>query len=124
MAGKIHDEKSRFRKRSASDAMEKRPLDDAIAKDLAFRERSVSVTTPPWSNASTPISGPGQAVFGMSPAISGDSIRNLVGGFIGGINVLKPKNVIDSSLESVNEEFPAMRNYPNAGSLTDLAHIK
>jgi len=121
MASKIHDEKSRFRKRSASDAMEKKPFDEAIAKDLAFRERSVSMTTPPWSNASTPIGGP---VSGMSPAISGDSIRNLVGGFIGGINVLKPKNFIDSSLESVNEDLPIMRSHPNAGSLTDLAHVK
>jgi len=120
-AGKIHDEISRFRKRSASDAMERKPFDDV---DMEFRGRSVSMTSPPPSKPSTPIGGVGPTTSGLSPAISGESIRNFVGGFIGTINVLRPKNVVDTSLESVNEDFPAMRNYPNAGSITDLVHMK
>lgn len=120
-AGKIHDEISRFRKRSASDAMERKPFDDV---DMEFRGRSVSMTSPPSSKPSTPIGGMSPTTSGLSPAISGESIRNFVGGFIGTINVLRPKNVVDTSLESVNEDFPAMRNYPNAGSITDLVHMK
>lgn len=120
-AGKIHDEISRFRKRSASDAMDRKPFDDV---DIEFRGRSVSMTSPPSSKPSTPIAGVSPTTSGLSPAISGDSIRNLVGGFIGNINVLRPKNVVDTSLESVNEDFPAMRSYPNAGSITDLVHMK
>jgi len=114
-AGKIHDEISRFRKRSASDAMDRKPLETGL--DMEFRGRSVSVTSPPTSKPSTPLSG-------ISPAISGESLRNLVGGFIGSINVLRPKAVVDSSLESVNEDVPAMRSFPNAGSITDLVRMK
>jgi len=118
-AGKIHDEISRFRKRSASDAMDRKPFPDAALQlETGFRERSVSVTTPPR------IGGESSPVSGLSPAISGESLRNLVGSFMGSLNVLKPKNIIDSSLESVNEDFPAMRNCPNAGSITDLAQFK
>lgn len=85
----------------------------------AFRQRSPSMGSGP----STPASGLSPAISGLSPAISGDSLRNLVGGFMGSLNVLRPKQ-IDSSLESVNEDFPAMNNYPNAGSITDLVHMK
>jgi len=102
-AGKIHDEISRFRKRSASDAMDRKPFADAAQKlEAGFRGRSVSVTTPPR------IDGESSPTFGLSPAISGESLRNLVGGFMGSLSVLKPKSIIDSSLESVNEDIPAM----------------
>jgi len=118
-AGKIHDEISRFRKRSASDAMDRKPFADAAQKlEAGFRGRSVSVTTPPR------IDGESSPTSGLSPAISGESLRNLVGGFMGSLSVLKPKSIIDSSLESVNEDIPAMRNCPNAGSITDLAQLK
>jgi len=122
-AGKIHDEIARFRKRSASDAMDCKTFMEA-AQDTEFRGRSVSMTSPPVSKPSTPLSGGSPATSGLIPAISGESLRNLVGGLMGNINIIKPKNVIDSSLESVNEDFPAMRNFPNAGSITDLAHMK
>jgi len=116
--GKIHAEISSFRKRSGSTAADHKPFEDASKKleMAAFRQRSVSVTTPPSSTPSTPSSG-------LSPAISGDSIRNLVGGFMGSLNFLRPKQT-DSSLDSVNEDFPAMRSHPNAGSITDLVHMK
>jgi len=120
-AGKIHDEISRFRKRSASDAAERKPFDDV---DAEFRGRSVSMTSPPTSQPSTPMAGVSPTTSGLSPAISGESIRNFVGGFISTINGLRPKNVVDTSLESVNDDFPAMRNYPNAGSIADLVHMK
>lgn len=119
-AGKIHDEISRFRKRSASDVLESKPFEiTAATLDANFRERSVSMTSAPKSNDSTPTPGP-------STSISVESLRNMVGGFMGGINILRPKNVVDSSssLESVNEDIPAMRSYPNAGSITDLAQFK
>jgi len=115
-AGKIHDEIARFRKRSASDAVESKSVRDSVNdQDAVFRERSVSFTTPP--------SVPLQPTPGLTSALSGESIRNLVGGLIGSLNTLKQKTV-DSSLESVNEDFPAMRNYPNPGSITDLVHMK
>jgi len=118
-AGKIHDEISRFRKRSASDAMDRKPFADAAQKlEAGFRGRSFSVTTPPR------IDGESSLTSGLSPAISGESLRNLVGGFMGSLSVLKPKSIIDSSLESVNEDIPAMRNCPNAGSITDLEQLK
>merc|ERR1712168_681358 len=88
-------------------------IHDEIAR---FRKRSVSFTTPPTSV-------PLQPTPGLTSALSGESIRNLVGGLIGSLNTLKQKTV-DSSLESVNEDFPAMRNYPNPGSITDLVHMK
>jgi len=116
-AGKIHDEIARFRKRSASDAVESKSVRDSVNdQDAVFRERSVSFTTPP---SSVPL----QPTPGLTSALSGESIRNLVGGLIGSLNTLKQKTV-DSSLESVNEDFPAMRNYPNPGSITDLVHMK
>jgi len=116
-AGKIHDEIARFRKRSASDAVESKSVRDSVNdQDAVFRERSVSFTTPPSTVPSQPTSG-------LSSALSGDSIRNMVGGLIGSLNNLRQKTV-DSSLESVNEDFPAMRNYPNPGSFTDLVHMK
>jgi len=125
-AGKIHDEISRFRKRSASDAMDRKPFADAAQQlEAGFRGRSVSVTTPPRIDGeSSPTSGLSPAISGLSPAISGESLRNLVGGFMGSLSVLKPKSIIDSSLESVNEDIPAMRNCPNAGSISDLAQLK
>ena len=67
----------------------------------AFRQRSPSTGSGPSTSDLSP------AISGLSPAISGDSLRNLVGGFMGSLNVLRPKQ-IDSSLESVNEDFPAM----------------
>merc|ERR1711970_820251 len=112
----VHDEIARFRKRSASDAVESKSVRDSVNdQDAVFRERSVSFTTPP--------SVPLQPTPGLTSALSGESIRNLVGGLIGSLNTLKQKTV-DSSLESVNEDFPAMRNYPNPGSITDLVHMK
>merc|ERR1739838_21192 len=116
-AGKIHDEIARFRKRSASDAVESKSVRDSVNdQDAVFRERSGSFTTPPSTVPSQPTSG-------LTSALSGDSIRNMVGGLIGSLNNLRQKTV-DSSLESVNEDFPAMRNYPNPGSFTDLVHMK
>jgi len=112
---KIHDEISRFRKRSASSAPDHKEAALQLEPD-AFRQRSASMTTPSTSAPSTPVSG-------LSPAISGESLRNFVGGFMGSLNVLRPKQT-DSSLESVNEDFPALQNYPNAGSVTDLVHMK
>jgi len=117
-AGKIHDDLARFRKRSASDAVESKSVRDSVNdQDAVFRERSVSFTTPP---STVPLQQP---TPGMTSAFSGDSIRNLVSGLIGSLNTLRQKTV-DSSLESVNEDFPAMQNYPNPGSITDLVHMK
>jgi len=115
---KIHDEIARFRKRSASNVDDYKHFEEAQRKleTEEFRQRSASVNAPPCSGPSTPTSG-------LTPTISGDSLRNLVGGFMESFNVLRPKQ-IDSSLESFNEDFPAMRNYPNAGSITDLVNMK
>lgn len=115
---KIHDEIRGFRKKSTSNAPDPTRLDGAVAhfETQEFRQRSMSMTTPSTTGSSTPASG-------LSPSISGDSLRNLVGGFMGSLSMIRPKQ-LDSSFESVNEEFPNMRSYPNAGSITDLVHMK
>lgn len=115
--GKIHDDLNRFRKRSASDILDRRPEEAALKLEMDFRQRSVSMTTPPSTPLmQTPISG-------LSPAVSGDSIRSLVGNFVGSFNSLLSKR-FDGSAETVAEDHPAnvMRVYPTAGSITDLAH--
>jgi len=120
---KIHDEIRGFRKRSTSNAPDVTRLDGVVThfETQEFRQRSVSMTSTPPKTPST--TGSLTPVSGLSPSISGDSLRNLVGGFMGSLSMIRPKQ-LDSSFESVNEEFPNMRSYPNAGSITDLAHMK
>lgn len=130
-AGKIHDDMNKFRKRSASDAENSRSSLEKLKTDVNYRVRSVSVTTAPTALDISPSPSP-SSPGALSPAVSGDSIKTFVSGFIGGVfpwefpNIGSKKNATCTSMESVGEESQtmSMRGFPTAGSITDLVSMK